>query len=76
MSFEKLDNVKPVISWQRKGLSDRKSIIVSEGPLGPAPIPSLIPWGGVNTSGPGKRSTKVPHGLEIYGVPVPWTINN
>ena len=64
------------VSWWRKGLSGRKSIIVSEGPLDPVPILSLIPWDGVNMSGPRKTSMRVLHGLETYGVPAPWTTNN
>ena len=39
-------------------------------------IPSLIPWDGVNMSGPGRTSMRVPHGLETYGVPAPWTTSN
>ena len=39
-------------------------------------IPSLIPWDGVNMSGPERTSTRVPHGLGTYGVPAPWAISN
>ena len=68
--------MKPGVSWRRKGLSNRKSIIASDGPPEPVTIPSPIPWDGANTSGPGKTSMKVPHELVIYGVPAPWTTNN
>ena len=76
MSSEEFTNMRLGVNWRRKGLSGRKSIITSEGPPELVPIPSLTPWDGANTSGPGKTSMRVPHGLETYGVPAPWTINN
>ena len=66
----------PGVSWRRKELGSRKSIIMSKGLLGPVLIPLLIPWDGVSVSGPRKTSTRVPHGLETYGVPAPWTTNS
>ena len=49
---------------------------MSKGPLELVPIPSPIPWDGVNMSGPERTSTKVPNGLGIYGAPAPWTTSN
>ena len=69
MSSKEFASVRPDISWQRRWLSSRRSIIMSEGPLGLVLIPSPIPWDGVNISGPERTSTKVPNGLGIYGVP-------
>ena len=40
------------------------------------PDPITNPLGWCEYSGPRKTSMKVPHGLEIYGVPAPWTTNN
>ena len=76
MSFEEFANVRPDVSWRRRGLSGRRSIIMSEGPLELVPIPSPTPWDGVNMSGPERTSTKVPNGLGIYGVPAPCTTSN
>ena len=71
MSSAGSGNVMPGVSWQRKELGGRKSIIMSEGPPGPVLIPLLIPWDGASMSGPRKKRTRVPHGLETYGVPAP-----
>ena len=75
-SSKEFTSVRPDISWQRRGLSSRRSIIMSKGPLELVPIPSPIPWDGVNMGGPERTSTKVPNGLEIYGTPAPWTTSN
>ena len=64
------------ISWQRKELGGKKSIIVSEGPLGTVLIPLLIPWDGVSMNGPREKRTRVLHGLETYGVPAPLTTSS
>ena len=69
-------NVMLGVGWRRKELGGKKNIIMSEGPLGPVLTPLLIPWDGVSTNGPRKRDMRVPHGLEIYGVPAPWTISS
>ena len=49
---------------------------MSEGPAELVPISSLIPWDGVNMSGPERTSTKVLNGLGTYGVLAPWTTSN
>ena len=69
-------NVMPGIGWRGKELGGRKNTIMSEGPPGPVLTPLLTPWDGASTSGPGKRHTRVPHGLGTCGVPAPWTINS
>ena len=75
-SPEEFARTRPDVSWWRRGLGSRRSIIMSEGPLELVPIPSPIPWDGVNMSGPQRTSTKVPNGLGIYGAPAPWTTSN
>ena len=64
------------VSWQRKELDGRKSIIMSEGLLGPVLIPLPIPWDGVSMSAPREKRMRVLHGLETYGAPAPWTTNS
>ena len=76
MSSTGFSNVMLGISWQRREFGGRKSIIMSEGLLGPVLIPLLIPCDGASMSGPRKTSMRVPHGLETYGVPAPWTTNS
>ena len=74
-SFEEFASARLDISWQRRGLGSRKSIIASKGPPEP-PIPSPTPWDGVNMNGPERTSTKVPNWLGTYGAPAPWTTSN
>ena len=49
---------------------------MSAEPRGPVLTPSLTLWDGVNMSGLGKGHTRVPHGLETYGVPAPCITNS
>ena len=60
-SSEEFASVRQDISWQRRRLIGRKSIIASEGPPELVPIPSLM---------------KVPNELGTYGAPDPWTTSN
>ena len=76
MSSAGSGNVMLGIGWLRKELSSRKSIIMSEGPLGPVLIPLLTPWDGASMSGPRRKRMRVPHGLGTYGAPAPWTTNS
>ena len=76
MSSEEFASMRLDVSWQRRGLSSKKSIITSEGSLELVLIPSLTPWDGVNMNGAERTSTKVPNGLGTYGVPAPWTTSN
>ena len=76
MSSTESGDVMPGIGWRRKELGGKKNIIMSEGPLGPVLTPLLIPWDGVSMNGPRKRDMRVPHGLETYGAPAPWTISS
>ena len=71
-----LDGVVPCIVWRGKGPGNRKSTTVSAEPRGPVLTPSPTLWGGVNMSGPRKGHTRVPHGLETYGVPAPCITNS
>ena len=69
-------NVMPGVGWRRKELGTKKNTTMSEGPLEPVLTPLLTPWDGVSMNGPGKRHTRVLHGLGTYGALVPWTINS
>ena len=64
------------VVWRGKGLGNRKSTTRSAEPREPVLTPSPTLWDGVNMSGPGKGHTRVPHGLETYGVPAPCTTNS
>ena len=75
-SSEEFASMRQDVSWQRRGLSSSKSIIMSEGPPELVLIPSPTPLDGVNMNGPERTSTKVPNGLGTYGEPAPWTTSN
>ena len=70
------DGMMPCIVWRGKGPSDRKSTTMSAEPQEPVLTPSLTLWDGVNMSGPRKGHTRVPHGLETYGVQAPCITNS
>ena len=71
-----LNGVAPYVVWREKGPGDRKSTTGSAEPQGPVLTPSPTLWGGVNMSGLRRGHTKVPHGLETYGVPAPCITNS
>ena len=66
----------PCVVWRGKGLGNRKSTTGSAEPQEPVLTPSPTLWDGVNMSGPRKGHTRVPHGLETYGVPALCTTNS
>ena len=70
------NGVAPCVVWRGKGLGDRKSTTGSAEPQEPVLTPSPTLWDGVNMSGPRKGHTRVPHGLETYGVPALCTTNS
>ena len=70
------DGMVSCIVWRGKGLGDRKSTTGSAEPWEPVLTPSPTLWDGVNMSGPRKGHTRVPHGLETYGVSALCTTNS
>ena len=75
-SSVELDSMASCIVWREKGPSNRRSTTVITEPLGLVLTPSLTLWGGVNMSGLRRGHTRVPHGLETYGVPAPCITNS
>ena len=75
-SSVELDGVASCVVWREKGPGNRRSTTVSAEPRGPVLTPSPTLWGGVNMSGLRRGHTRVPHGLETYGVPAPCITNS
>ena len=76
-SSVELDGMASCIVWREKGPGDRRSTTVITEPRGLVLTPSPTLWGGVNMSGLRRgHTTKVPHGLETYGVPAPCITNS
>ena len=63
-------------SMEREGAQQQEEYNSERRASGACPDPSPTLWDGVNMSGPRKGHTRVPHGLETYGVPAPCITNS
>ena len=68
--------VASCVVWREKGPGNRRSTTMIAEPQGLVLTPSPTLWGGVNMSGLRRGHTRVPHGLETYGVPAPCITNS